>query len=244
MIMLNSVTMLNTRGDLTMKQLTITLPDELEDEVRSAVREGKHGSISDFVRDAIKNELLARPPYWMRFIAAQVLENNKLLKQLAKDTNWGGDELLAALQRGYIGDYGEAELLVAHDELPPEGTEFVHDVLGMYGELQRGYDEHGKGDPELGKQVLFKGFDGNAGDGYLGYTNFLIDNGKYSYVRPLDKVSHLNSHSSHVVEMYRRMLGAYQAVQNSRKRFEYRVLTLDEVKQILAEQIHPENRKQ
>lgn len=225
-----------------MAQFTITLPDELAEEVREIVSRGYHGSVSDFMRQAINNEVNDRPDYWTRVNTALALENNKMLKQLTKDNNWGGDELLIALQRGYIDDYSEAERLVSHGQLVKDDSEFVHDVLQMYGELQRGYDEYGKGDAALGKKVLFEGFDGNAGDGYLGYTNFLIDNGKYSYVRPLDKIPHLNSHHS-INDMYRRMLVAYKAIRASRKQYEYKVLTLDEVKRILAEQIHPENRK-
>lgn len=224
-----------------MKQLTITLPDELEEEVRAKVRQGKYGSVSDFVRDAIKNELSMRPTYWERFIAVHVLENNRMLKQLTNDQSWGSDELLEAMRRGYASQYADAHMLVEYDELPRRGADFVKDVLEMYGELQRGYDAHGKDDIELGKQVEFKGFDGNAGDGYLGFVNFLVDNGKFTYVRPLDKVAHLNSHSM-VNGMYRRMLDVYLAIKASRKRHEYIVLSLDEVNRILAARIHPDSR--
>lgn len=225
-----------------MKQLTITLPDELEDEVRTKVRQGNYGSVSDFVRDAIKNELSRRPTYWERFIAVQVLENNRLLKQLTNDQSWGEDELLEALRRGYASQYANANMLVEYDELPRSGADFVKDVLEMYGELQRSYDAHGNGDTKLGEQVEFEGFDGNAGDGYLGFASFLVDNGLYTYVRPLDKVAHLNSHSM-VNDMYRRMLDVYLAIKASRTRHEYRVLSLDEVKRILAARTHPDYRR-
>lgn len=226
-----------------MGQLTVTLPDDLEKEIRQKVRQGKYGSVSDFARDAFKDELSNRPTFWERFIAVHVLENNKLVKQLTKDSNWGGEELLAALRSGYVGDYSRAEELVYSDVLPVEGSEFVHKVLGMYGELQRGYDQDGNSDEKLGKDVIFEGFDGNAGDGYLGYANFLADNGRYTYVRPLDKVSHLNSHSSHVNDMYRRMLDEYKTIKATRNSYEYTPLTLEEVKCIIAAQTHPEFRK-
>jgi uncharacterized protein YfbU (UPF0304 family) len=225
-----------------MGQLTITLPDELEDEVRNKVRQGKYGSVSDFVRDAIKNELSLRPTYWERFIAVHVLENNKLLKQLADDPEWGSDELLEAMKRGYTNRYAEAHNLVYDDELPCSETDFVQDTLEMYAALQHGYDKNGNGDPKLAEDVLFEGFDGNATDGYLGFTSFLVDNGRFAHVRPLDKTPHLNSHGSHVVDMYRRMLEEYNAIKATWDRFEYKALSLDEVKRILDAQIHPEHR--
>jgi uncharacterized protein YfbU (UPF0304 family) len=224
-----------------MGQLTITLPDDLEEEVRDTVRKGKYGGVSDFVRDAIKNELTHRPSYWERFIAVQVLENNKLLKQIAQDQNWGSDELLEAMRSGYTSRYSDASNLVSYDELPKESANFVMDVLEMYGELQRGFDLHGKGNPELAKKVEFEGFDGNAGDGYLGFTSFLVDNGRFTYVRPLDKVPHLNSHS-HVNSVYRRMVDEYYAIKASREPYEYNVMSLDEVKRVLAARIHPDYR--
>lgn len=224
-----------------MGQFTVTLPDDLEKEVRDKVRKGNYATVSDFVRDAIKNELSDRPTYWERFIASAVLENNKLLKAASGKNDWESDELLTALQRGYVGQYNQAEYLVSHDTLTQEGTKFVCDVLEMYGELQRGYDMHGHKDVKLGKAVEFEGFDGNAGDGYLGYASFLVDNGRFAFVRPLDKTPHLNSHHS-VNAMYVRMLDEYLAIKEARPRYEYRELDLDEIKQILAAQVHPENR--
>ncbi|MGH9858020.1 MAG: YfbU family protein [Acidobacteriota bacterium] len=226
-----------------MGQLTVTLPEELEDEVREKVRQGKYGSVSDFARDAFKNELTMRPSYWERFIAVHVLENNKMLKQLTDDQNWGSDELLEAMRRGYTNRYADAHNLVYTDELSHSETDFVQDVLDMYAALQHGYDENGKGDPKLAKDVLIEGFDGNAGDGYLGFTNFLVDNGRFAHVRPLDKIPHLNSHSSHVAGMYRRMLVEYKTIKASQDRFEYKALSLDQIKRILDAQVHPENRK-
>ena len=224
-----------------MAQLTITLPDELEEEVRKNVRKDGYGSVSDFVRDAIKGQLSYRPSYWERFIASHVLENNKILKKLSDDSNWGGEELLSALQDGYSSRYSDAEYLVRYDELSPEDAHFVEDVLEMYGQLQHSYNLHGKGNKKLEHKVLFEGFDGNAGDGYLGYTNFLVDNGRFAYVKPLDKTPHLNSHSS-VNAMYRRMLDEYKTIKNSRPSYEALVLSLDELKRVLDARIHPENR--
>lgn len=242
-IQYNSVKQCNSekQGENIMGQITITLPDKLEEEVRDKVRKGGYGSISDFLRDAIKNEFSMRPTYWERFVAVHVLENNKLLKQLANDSDWGNDELLEAMRRGYASRYIGAELSVSYDELPRSGTDFVQDILEMYAALQHGYDENGDGDTELGKLVEFEGFDGNAGDGYLGFTNFLVDNGRFAHVRPLDKIAHLNSHSR-VNDMYERMLNEYKAIKATRNPYEFKSLSLDEVKRVLDARTHPEFR--
>ncbi|HET8670891.1 MAG TPA: YfbU family protein [Candidatus Saccharimonadales bacterium] len=225
-----------------MGQLTITLPDDLEEEIREAVRYGKYGSVSDFARDAFKGELSGRPSYWERFLAVHVLENNKMLKQLTEDGNWGSDELLGALRWGYPNRYADAHGLVQYEGLSLEDTDFVQSVLEMYRALQHGYDSSGVVDEELAKDVLFEGFDGNGGDGYLGFTNFLVDNGYFATVRPLDKIPHLNSHSS-VNDMYRRMLDEYKAIKAASKdRWHMKPMALDDVKRVLAAQVHPDNR--
>jgi len=223
-----------------MGQLTITLPSDLEREIRETVGSQGYGSISDFARDAIKEKLTQRPKYWERVILTLALENNKLLRTIADDSSLEGSELLSALQNGYATNYFDIENIARRDELPKEGAEFVMDTLGMYGELQRSVDVH-KLSKEIADQTLFEGFDGNAGDGYLGYANFLVDNGRFSYVKPLDKTPHLNSHSQ-VNDLYRRMLEEYKNIKGSKPLCAYEVLTRLEVERILGAQIHPENR--
>lgn len=226
-----------------MAQLTITLPDNLEQEVRNAVMTGDYGSISDFIRDAIRLELSQKPRYWERASLVLSLENNLLLKALVDRAKPENNELLEALRRGYSSDYYGIEDIAHRDELSPEGAQFVIDVLNMYSALQYAADIHNLSD-KIKEEVVFRGFDGNAGDGYLGYTNFLVDNGSFTNIKPLDKSPHLNSHSM-VNEIYERMLSAYKPIFKSKIHGSPRdlVLTPGEVKRILDEQIHPENRK-
>lgn len=226
-----------------MGQITITLPDHLEREVRQAVSDGNHGGVSDFVRDAIKNELSGRPTYWERFMIVHLLENNKMLKKLTDDNDEPDPELLESFRRGYASKYAEAESIVSHGELTRGDTDFVYTVLEMYATLQAGFDASGSDDEKLAKKVIFEGFDGNAGDGYLGFTNFLVDNGRFTYVRPLDKVAHLNSHSQ-VNPMYRRMVREYEAIRDKKRDdFDMKPWSLEEVKRVIAAQIHPDYRK-
>lgn len=225
-----------------MGQLTITLPDSLEQEVRDAVTTGDYGSVSDFIRDAIRLELSQKPRYWERVALVLSLENNLMLKEMVDENKLEKNELLQALRKGYSSDYYDAEYIASHDELDPEGARFVIDVLDMHSALQHAAEVHNMSD-EIKEDVIFRGFDGNAGDGYLGYVNFLVDNGSYTYVKPLDKIPHLNSHMM-VNEIYERMLSAYKPIRKA-KVYSARnqTLTADEVKQIVDEQIHPENRK-
>lgn len=224
-----------------MAQFTITLPDELESEVREMVKSGKYGSISDFIRDAIKSELSYKPRYWERFISVLALENNLLLRSLVdNDEEITRSELLDGLRRGYTSSYHLAEYKVAPDELTRDDADFVMSVLEMYGELQRAAEIHGLSE-EIKEDALFEGFDGNAGDGYLGYVNFLVDNGRFTHIKPLDKTPHLNSHHS-VNEVYSRMLEEYRRIKSMKERFEYEPLNAEEVKLILDASIHPSNR--
>lgn len=223
-----------------MAQLTITLPDDLEDEIRKTVRKDGYGSISDFIRDAIKSELSQKPRYWERVITTLVLENNKLLKTMVNETDIEDDELLTAFKNGYTTDYYNVENIASRDELNKDDANFVMDVLEMYGELQRGCEVY-KLDDETAKKTLFEGFDGNAGDGYLGYTNFLIDNGRFTYVKPLDKTPHLNSHSP-VNAIYSRMLDEYKKIKRTKDPYSHEVLTKKEIKIIIDARVHPENR--
>lgn len=226
-----------------MGQITITLPDDLEDQVREAVKTGLHGGISDFVRDAIKNELSRRPTYWERFLIVQALESNKILKKLAGDEDMPSDELIESFRRGYASKYSEANDIVSYGELTRADTDFVYDVLDMYGVLQTSFEASGSSDAKLAKATLFEGFDGNASDGYLGFTNFLVDHDRFTYVKPLDKTPHLNSHSQ-VNPMYRRMLREYYALRKKKREdFNFKPWSLEEVKRVIDAQIQPENRK-
>lgn len=225
-----------------MGQLTITLPDELEQEVRGAVISGDYGSVSDFIRDAIRLELSQKPRYWDRVGLVLSLENNLMLKKLVDERTLEPNELLEALRSGYASDYYDIENIAAHDELDTDGAQFVRDVLDMHTALQYAADIH-KMSKKMKDEVLFRGFDGNAGDGYLGYVSFLVDNGNYTYVKPLDKIPHLNSHMQ-INDIYERMLSAYKAIRKAKGYSPpHNVLTADEVQQIIGEQIHPENRK-
>lgn len=216
-----------------MGQLTITLPDELETKVRKHSREGNYDSVSDFVREVILRATSERPTYWERAHLVYLME---IKQRLGEDVN---EELLDALRDGYPKHYSLLDNHILRDELADEEVEFVHNVLQMYADLQSSYNQSKKKDLNIKKNISFPGFDGNAGDGHLGYLSFLVKHGRYTYVKPLDKGDAINSHMT-ITSMYERMLSKYNQIK--RGVFDREPLTLDQISTIIKEQIHPEHR--
>lgn len=217
-----------------MSQLTVTLPDDLEYTIRSYAREHGFDSVSDFIRDAASKAMSDQPTYWERAYLAHLME---VKQALGKDIN---EELLDALRNGYPRYYSFEEMHVSKVELSDDAMRFVEDTLGMYAHLQRSYRESGKKDAELEKDLQFPGFDGNAGDGHLGYLGFLVRHNRFTYVQPLDKGHAINSHSI-VTHIYERMLDAYESIKIDA--YDSRPLTIDEIQLVIDARIHPENRK-
>ncbi len=217
-----------------MGQLTVTLSDELEQQVRDYANTNGYNSVSDFVREVVSKTTSGRPSYWERSYLAHLMQIEKLQ---GADIN---DMLLDALKNGYSKFYSPTEYSVSRDEMPEEEMEFVMQVLEMYRDLQWSYRESKEKDAEVEKAVIFPGFDGNAGDGHLGFLQFLIKHDRYTTVEPLDKGYPINSHMQ-VTGMYQRMLREYKTIEQ--EPYEHRPFTLDEIKRILNASIHPESRK-
>lgn len=222
-----------------MGQLTITLPDDLEAEVREQVNIGNYGSVSDYVRDALRNSSVSKEPtYWRRLELALMLDNNRLLHKLNGDS-WGHEPLLEGLQSGYPSAYQDMDEIVSRNPLTHQESEAVYEVLGMYERLQLSVRE--SKDDDLIKRVEFEGFDGNYEPRLLGFVRFLVQNQQFAHVKPLDKTPSLNSHGGPNMEVYQRMLEVYRPIKASKPFGKY-MLTIDEVKKVIAGRIHPENR--
>jgi len=217
-----------------MGQLTITLSNELEQQVRQYAHENGYDSVSDFMREVASKATSGRPTYWERTYLAHLMEIKQLLGASINE------ELLDALKGGYSKFYPSEGVLVAKQELSEEDMEFVMQVLEMYRDLQHGYSESAEKDTDIEEAVLFEGFDGNAGDGHFGFLQFLVKHDRYTIVKPLDKGYAINSHS-HVTSVYQRMLAEYKSIKP--KKFDPRLLTLAEVKQVIDARIHPEYRE-
>lgn len=217
-----------------MSQLTVTLPDDLEHTIRNYSRKHGFDSVSDFIRAAASKAMSDQPTYWERAYLTHLME---VKQALGEDIN---DELLDALRNGYPRYYSFEEIHVSKEEMSDDAMRFVEKTLGMYAHLQRSYRELDKKDVELEKDLQFPGFDGNAGDGHLGYLGFLVRHGRFTYVQPLDKGHPINSHMI-VTHVYERMLEAYESIKIDD--FDSRPLTSDEIKLVIDARIHPENRK-
>jgi len=216
-----------------MGQLTITLSDKLEKQVRDYAAQKGYDSISDLVREVLSRATEGLPTYWERTFLAHLMEIERLQ---GADIN---EELLDALKGGYSKFYSHTDYGVSRDEMPENEMEFVMQVLEMYADLQYSYRESTEKDDEIEQEIIFEGFDGNAGDNHLGFLQFLVKHGRYSYVQPLDKGHAINSHS-HVTSIYQRMLTEHKGIK--RDGFNHRPLTLAEIKQVLNARVHPDSR--
>lgn len=128
-----------------MGQLTITLPDELEAQIREYVAREHYGSVSDFVRDSVRDHLRDNPAFWQRLQVVLELENNKLLS----GKHWHHEELLASLRSGFKSEYANENGLISRDELSEDRAQFIFDVLDMFAQLQLA--AKASGDAELEK---------------------------------------------------------------------------------------------
>lgn len=215
-----------------MGQFTITLPDDMESMVRTYVAQHGYGGVSDFVREAVR-ERIDGFEYWQRFIAAMTLENNQLLRSAAGKPA-GSERLLVALKQGYVSEYGRAADVVHHDLFGSRESEFVIDVLDMYGWLQFAVANAGDAGADLLPEVMFEGFDANTDAKKVGYVAYLVGDGRFAHVAPLDTNPVLNSDKP-VNEGYRKMLEMYRSLIKSQPTGY--VLTLDDVRKVLAARI-------
>ncbi len=223
-----------------MGQITITLPDELENSIRGYVANRGYDSISDFIREASSNALYDSPSFWERTMLIKLME---LQKQAGISIN---EEALSALIGGYSIFYPKTDI-GPNDEMSNEDMRFVMDILDLYRWLQFSYKQLGENakTDKLGEDVKFNGFDGNAGDGYLGFARFLKENGRWSDLELASGNDDLNSHMP-VNDVYRRMLTEYKKYKWRGMEDDFsgpKPLTLEQLQAIIDARIHPENRK-
>lgn len=222
-----------------MGQITITLPDTLENEIRKYVREKKYDSISDFVREIASQATSGRPSFWERVILVNLMQ---VKKTLGEEVN---DEMLDALIGGYHIFYPKSGQIASEQEMPYKDMKFVMDVLDMYRWLQFSYSELGTKDDILADSVKFDGFDANASDGYFGFTRFLVEHDRWADLEISSLSDNYNSHMPNG-DIYQRMLDVYEKYRWKGVQDDIsgpKALTLDQLKEVIDGQIHPENRK-
>lgn len=119
----------------------------------------------------------------------------------------------------------------------------VLDILEMWEMLEISYKRLKPADrarveaeaKPFGRDVHFRGFDGNNETEYMGAADFLVnDLERFSTFKGRD----LNSHAPSL-DTYRRMLAVFQPLRNSH---DFDTLNVEQIISILKEQTHPENR--
>lgn len=161
----------------------------------------------------------------------------RILEALYPDEAESFKQKCIIVENGYELHYSELNVAIIENRLTVETCHEVMDILDMYRALNDSYKRLKDKEGIAERDLQFDGFDGNDGSGRLGYARFLIlTQGRWQEILEERQGFDLNSHSA-VIEMYRRMLSAWEKMGKKCD------LSLDEIKLILAEQIHPEHRK-
>lgn len=152
-----------------------------------------------------------------------------ILHQLQPNNGWG--VLAEIVENGYEEQYDQIKQML-FDPMSEESCREVGDILTVFDILQRPYVDAGEPVPDDKK---FPGFDGNNESRQLSYFRFLREKqNSWTFI----VMSNERDHNSHfpLLGSYRRMLRAWNEMGGSRD------LTQDQIAEILAERVHPENR--
>lgn len=181
-----------------MAQITISLPEELADQVRYYAERNGYATVSDFIREVLRDRISdpRKMTFWDRALMVRMLQ---MYAKIMNDT--GLDTQIEAFRSGYTREYTRHFQDIDPKELAPEVVQFVLDVFDCYEDLQDTADS--LNDEALTKQVRFPGYDGNNESEYLGYAAFLVKTERYAYIKRTG--SGFNSHVP-TLPTYRRML--------------------------------------
>jgi len=119
------------------------------------------------------------------------------------------------------------------EELSDSTCRHVLDILQLYELLQASYRDLADKDGIAEREVAFDGFDGNNESEMLSFAQALIED--HRYVDVLGETA-VNSHGR-TTEVYERMLAGWRAMGEP-----HDLLSASQIKQILAERIHPVHR--
>jgi uncharacterized protein YfbU (UPF0304 family) len=200
-----------------MGQVTISLPDDLERQLRRYAENNGYATVSSLANEAIRDKLTGtgKPDYWTRVglvLQMQILRGIEGLergKPIGWDEDWSFKSGHDALAEGYVGDYQSAFEFVYKDEMSPSESHYVIDVLAMFDDLQHSAKE--LKDDELQKLTVFPGWDGNHEGKRLGFTRYLVGNRRFDFIKSM--FPDFNSHS--MTPDYPAMLERYNAVRTA-----------------------------
>lgn len=148
---------------------------------------------------------------------------------------WGGHHWALKWQYpGIFEDHVDSE----------EAVSETVDIIDMWYLIEHAYDQFSQQDKDqieidakpFGKNVKFRGFDGNSEGEYIGIANMLINKmDRWEDFKGRD----LNAHMP-TIDMYRRMLTVYEPIRNDLMN---RNLSPADVTELLKSMMHPENGK-
>jgi len=199
-----------------MSQITISMPDNLEREIRKEVKNGGYATVSAYITEVMRKSLMneERLDYWYRVGLTLQLQNNKLLstlvkdKELIKDSDWPYSRTLEVLEDGIVSEYDGIFNNVDKEGMTRGNARFVIDVLAMYEDLKMSAKQLAL--EGLEDSLSFPGFDGNNDPDLLGYVRHLVKHQRFAHVKPRD-LSY-NSHGLH--PHYSGMLSRYTAIRD------------------------------
>ncbi len=159
-----------------------------------------------------------------------------ILEALYPDEAKGFQEKREIIECGYESHYNDLNLGIIEAPVSVEVSGEVMDILDMYAFLKSSYSKLDNPRDINEKQIEFDGFDGNNESDRLAYARFLIlTQGRWKELRDGRPGFDFNSHYQ-TIDIYRRMLKAWFDLGKKP------VLSIDEMKQILDERIHPDSR--
>lgn len=250
-----------------MATLTIRLDDEIRDAAaRQAAEDGV--TLSDFVRDLIREAVVSvrdsprqdgYAPDSLSPRDRHVLSLlHRILGRVLPDGEGDvdgdrGDQLERArvLEAGFTQEYW-AEFAGIAQELSKRDSQRVMDILDMFRVAQYSVADLQQQGTEVPSEVTstlrYQGFDFNDDlEGKMGsYVEYLVGGGRWQEQREfIDSHDGGNSHSP-MLDTYLRMLAEYRRIRERRRpgwgSGSY-ALTLDELKAIADEWVHPDHRR-
>jgi uncharacterized protein len=136
------------------------------------------------------------------------------------------------LRNGHEWLYGDFQSVAP--PMSSEDAEYVLEVLGMFSDLSASYDKLPDKSGIEAHDVRFVGFDGNNESEFYSFSAALTENGNFTdTIGKTAKNSHMPT-----TELYRRLLKKYRELGSPRY-----PIPKTQIAQIVAERIHPENRK-
>jgi uncharacterized protein YfbU (UPF0304 family) len=183
-----------------MGQITVTLPDELESEVRKHVHQGNYTTISSLIVESLREKMNGEKglSYWQRAQLTLSLENNRLLqsllgtKSVLAETSWPKQQQYEALMEGYKIEYNSLFNPVSHRELSDADAQFVLEVMETYATMQFVSDQ--LRDNALREQTIFPGFDPENQSWLIEYARYLRKHGMHRDLRMQNKDITLTGH--------------------------------------------------